>query len=391
MDKRISGENIIQDIEEKEHKRKERNRLYCRRYRERQKEKAAKEAQERKEKKRIYNKHYQDKVKKAAAKAVKLQETIEDLKRSRAPARRMTSRTSSPMDLGSPTTTSSANGQQQVLLVPYTNPRHANSSSTACSQNGATQSVTLAAEPCVDMAVTRTMTTRSMMAASPIVKLVKEIEHPSQEHVEVYKHALNSFKKNLETEMRIEEEAYQSYTKIARETFKNDNDISKADRERNKEFSVTENQRIKEYHDYRKNALAEVAEMEQLMVLTMLKKATPVKIGTDDNNVENVSTNVVMSTPKHSGLKKNEDNNGRPIAGMVQMMTPPPASTFSFSNNTTSPASMLNLPNGNFSIGKGSDKKPPSKYRVKPKTRTPIRSSIPKNAKCSKYLKNPKP
>lgn len=58
----------------------------------------------------------------------------------------------------------------------------------------------------------------------------------------------------------------------------------KADWKQNKNFSVTENQHITEYHDYRReNVLAEV--------------------GTDDE-VENVSTNYIMSTLKHSLKKK---------------------------------------------------------------------------------------
>jgi hypothetical protein len=127
--------------------------------------------------------------------------------------------------------------------------------------------------------------------------------------------------------------------------------------------------------------------MKQSMAFIMLKAATPVK---DTNRGgANLSANVICSTPDRETLEQNAIDGQNVFSQQQQAPATPPVLPF-FSPNKDS---RFQLPTGKFSIGVGSsDKKPPAKPRVKPKTRTPIKSSMVsrrRNAQKEKYLKSP--
>lgn len=373
-----------EDEQEKTRSKKEQNRLKQKRHRERVKAANIQAAEEKRAQRRIYNKRYRDKIK--AAKAIEGQTKTEcpnivKCHQTTTPSvseHKMTS--TSPMDFGSPPMSPDGPLAAVPVQLPPHNPDSFSTDASAAVPAGATPpALTNAAvtNPSRDFTVVTTRM-RSMMAASPVVKHMNEIEKPSFEQVKAYEHAIVAMMEQVEHDMKLREETFQERREIAR-------NASRAEERRIRACAQAEEQLVMERQEYREDCFAALSDMKQSMALAMLKASTtPMK---DTYREANISTNVICPTPERETLKQNANNDLNAFSLQSPVTTP----VFSFFSPTTD-NSRFQLATGKFSIGVESDKKPPAnKYRVKPKTRTPIKSSMAssKNTKLEKYLKRP--
>jgi len=244
------------------------------------------------------------------------------------------------------------------------------------------------------------MTKSILMGASPVVKLMSEIEKPNQEQLKAYDYAITAMKERVKDGMLLQEKTIQHYRETERELAESRlkvagelvesklqvaRDLAESKLEVAREFAESEANNIAKLHEYQYAALAEISEMTESMAFAMLKAATTLKGDAVDSRRANLlspAPNFIFSTPDTKTRPRNNWDDGHHEAVSQATATHPPVSTVLFSTGPT-----FNLPaSGGFCIGVGTDKKPPAKYRVKPKTRTPIRScSTPsKSAKSRK-------
>lgn len=384
----ITASSQEQDRLAKEEQRKARHRLAQKRYRERVKAKAAKEGEEKRARRRLYNKTFQDKLK-ASAKAIQAEKAkiATNQHQREQTTTTITSKqqdimaSSSPMDLGSPPT--SSQGGLPVVPVQLLSHTPNNSSSThlvptAAAPDGTpvvtNAGVTLSRD--ITSSITRM---KSMMASSPIVKRMSETKNPTQEQVRAYEYGITAMKEQVEYHMELYEETFQERIK----------GIKTADQlrvERIKGIKTAEQLHV-ERQELRKAGFETVSDMKQSLALAMFDAAAPVK-DTIDDRAANVSANVVICpTPDRETRDRNASNGENAIA-QQPYATPPVFPSFA----PSTPDSRFQLPTGNFCMGMGSDnKKHPAKPRLKPKTRTPIKSSMAsrKNASLDRVLKSP--
>mmetsp|Transcript_8229 Transcript_8229/g.15498 ORF Transcript_8229/g.15498 Transcript_8229/m.15498 type:complete len:396 (+) Transcript_8229:22-1209(+) len=360
------------DNNKKEAKRKEYNRIKQKRYRERVKAKAE-AAAERKERKRIYNKTYREKVK--AAKSINYctfilkqrhishQQQQREQETTTPNRRKMTS--TSPMDFGSSPMSQEGPPPHNSNSFAINGPSATPGATTVFMNAGANLSRDVASS------ITRM---QSMMADSPVVKRMSEIERPTQEQVKAYECAIQAMQEQAENEMKLHEETFQQCCNIisnaSRAEEQRIKDLAKAEEEQIKASAQAEGQRIKssaqaeeqlamERQESREAGFAAISNMKQSMALVMLKAATPVK---DTDRGANVTANVICPTPDRETLMRNA-RNGQNVFSQQTPATPP---VFPFFSSPITD-SRFQLPTGNFSIGVGSDKKPPGKTKSEAK------------------------
>jgi hypothetical protein len=289
---------------------------------------------------------------------------------------------SSPMDLGSPPT--SSQGGLPVVPVQLLSHTPNSSSSThlvpTTAAPGGTPVVTNAGVT-LSRDITSSITRmKSMMASSPIVKRMSETKNPTQEQVRAYEYGITAMKEQVECHMELHEETFQERIK----------GINTADQllvERIKGINTAEQLHV-ERQELRKAGFETVSDMKQSLALAMFDAAAPVKDTIDDRAANVSARNVVICpTPDRETRDRNAINGENAIA-QQPYATPPVFPSFA----PSTPDSRFQLPTGNFCMGMGSDnKKPPAKPRMKPKTRTPIKSSMVsrKNARLDGVLKSP--
>jgi len=197
----------------------------------------------------------------------------------------------------------------------------------------------------------------AFIAASPMMTLMNTIEKPNPDQIRAYEEAVNGAMEQLRHEFQVKDEAFQLHDAIDKAVRKRDHAIDEAARER-----------VDEHQNYKEAKLSEFYKLKQSLSMAKFKAATPLQ----EERPRFIFQNSFVEQDHENTAAKYSCN--RNLFG--ETTTPPAIPNHLFSNALSLP---FNHPSPGttyaFNIGVGdSDKKRPAKYRIKPKTRTPIKA-----------------